>query len=85
MNNAEEKIMCPKCEWKPDGGKYWKCKCGEAWNTFETYGKCPSCSIVYRDTQCPVCSKWSPHAEWYVDLLNTDIEIENTERNMIKI
>ena len=68
MASQEEKILCPKCEWLPDGYPYWQCSCGIHWNTFETYGKCPSCGKVWKLTQCPKCQKWSPHAEWYLDL-----------------
>lgn len=69
MKNAEEHIECPKCHWQPDGGEYWWCnKCNHVWNTFATYGKCPSCGHVYKDTQCPACSIFSPHVDWYVDL-----------------
>ncbi|MGB3182128.1 MAG: hypothetical protein WBB45_12110 [Cyclobacteriaceae bacterium] len=68
----ELKIACPKCEWEPDGGPHWTCTCGHTWNTFETYGKCPSCTRVWRDTRCPDsaggCGGWSKHADWYHNL-----------------
>lgn len=72
---SESKIKCPKCEWEPDGRSYWLCdECNTSWNTFDTYGKCPSCGHVHRDTQCPPCRVISPHVEWYVDLDNMDLE-----------
>ncbi|MFT5914516.1 MAG: putative C2H2 Zn-finger protein [Flammeovirgaceae bacterium] len=77
--NAEEHIECPKCQWEPDGKPYWMCHCLHMWNTFETYGKCPSCGFVHKDTQCISCGKLSPHPDWYVDLQNIDLEIEVAE------
>lgn len=71
------KIACPKCDWEPDGGPYWECYCEHIWNTFDTAGKCPNCSKVWLDTQCPGpgypggCGSWSKHIDWYRNL--TDI------------
>ncbi|MCS6832862.1 MAG: hypothetical protein NZ521_04765 [Flammeovirgaceae bacterium] len=77
MKNAEEHIECPKCRWQPDGGEYWRCdKCHFIWNTFATYGKCPSCGHVHKKTQCPACTVISPHVDWYVDLPNVSLEEE---------
>lgn len=65
-------ILCPKCNWKPDGGSYWQCSCNHVWNTFATAGRCPQCHKVWQDTQCPPhvggCSAWSPHLDWYKGL-----------------
>ncbi len=80
MKNNGEKIRCPKCDWEPDGGKYWACHCGCIWNTFDTYGQCPQCSFVHRQTQCPECAEWSPHADWYVDLPRIKITFEETSK-----
>jgi predicted RNA-binding Zn-ribbon protein involved in translation (DUF1610 family) len=81
MSANEEKICCPKCSWEPDGHAYWTCSCGISWNTFETYGKCPGCGKIWRDTQCPECVKWSPHADWYIDLPAIELEKEQTATN----
>lgn len=81
MSANEEKIACPKCSWEPDGHAHWTCSCGISWNTFETYGKCPGCGKIWRDTQCPECAKWSPHVDWYVDL--PAIELEKEEKATI--
>ena len=67
------KISCPKCNWNPDGGAYWVCDCNFVWNTFSTFGKCPNCSKIHKNTQCPSgdclgCGKWSDHLDWYKDL-----------------
>lgn len=79
-NNAEEKIECPVCQWEPDGKPYWMCHCGHQWNTFATYGECPSCGHVHKTTQCIACIELSPHPEWYVDLQNIELEIGQTEK-----
>lgn len=76
----KEEVKCPKCEWKPDGGAYWQCSsCHHIWNTFATYGQCPQCKKVYKDTQCIACSQWSPHADWYNDLENIKLDIKEKE------
>jgi len=74
-------IECPKCKWKPDGGKHWQCSCGHTWNTFETAGRCPVCRKQWQDTCCPNlvggCGKWSPHLDWYKnldDMLRKELE-----------
>jgi RNA polymerase subunit RPABC4/transcription elongation factor Spt4 len=78
----EEKVRCPQCEWEPDGGAYWQCHCGHVWDTFETYGQCPNCKTVHRHTQCPMCHRWSPHADWCIDLPPIHFEeMENSQSN----
>ena len=74
----EFKILCPKCEWQPSDRDLWQCYCGHVWNTFHTYGKCPKCGHVHKNTQCRACHEWSPHPDWYVNLPDVDIEIEET-------
>lgn len=64
----EVEIFCPKCEWEPQASDRWQCSCGHLWNTFDTIGRCPSCSKVWEDTQCLSCKKWSPHLDWYHNL-----------------
>ncbi|MEQ8707203.1 MAG: hypothetical protein RIC19_24940 [Phaeodactylibacter sp.] len=62
-------ILCPKCDWKPDGKAWWVCTCGHRWNTFETAARCPSCKKQWEKTQCPTpaggCGTESPHLDWY--------------------
>ncbi len=81
-------IACPKCEWKPDGGAYWQCSCGNVWNTFDTAGRCPNCPKHHGG-----CGKWSKHLDWYRNL-DTQLkkEVENaldkqpiTNRELVKI
>jgi len=61
-------IKCPKCSWQPAKADVWACSCNHVWNTFGTGGKCPECSKVWEDTQCPNCYKWSRHLDWYPEL-----------------
>ena len=74
INNL--KIQCPSCEWKPDGGNYWRCNCGNVWNTFDTVGICPVCDKKWEKTQCPGtgypggCGLISNHDEWYTIPIN---------------
>ena len=67
MPVSNQLILCPACSWKPDGGAYWRCSCGNVWDTFSTYGKCPECSKVHLNTECIACQKTSPHHDWYVE------------------
>lgn len=68
------KIYCPKCRWEPESDSLWGCDCGHAWNTFDTAGRCPSCGVVWRDTECLSCFYWSKHHDWYHDLAPIDID-----------
>lgn len=67
-------IHCPKCRWEPRAEDRWQCACGHTWNTFDTFGRCPKCRYVWRDTMCLACARWSPHADWYHDLPDVDVE-----------
>ena len=79
-------IACPKCNWEPDGGPHWWCFCGHSWNTFETSGKCPKCSKIWADTQCPShaggCDSWSKHIDWY---RNLDIEMRKKIEKVLQV
>jgi hypothetical protein len=70
------KIECPTCAWKPTSTSTWTCVttgapehftagCGAVWNTFETAGRCPSCSYQWQYTACLHCHTWAPHEDWY--------------------
>ncbi|MEZ5344099.1 MAG: hypothetical protein R2681_00960 [Pyrinomonadaceae bacterium] len=70
------RIRCPKCSWEPKSLSRWYCSdcldpefflggCGTSWNTFETRGKCPGCSHIWRWTSCLSCGEWSLHEDWY--------------------
>jgi hypothetical protein len=58
-------IGCPECLFRPPIDLRWNCKCGHAWNTFATSGKCPSCNFQWDLTQCPCCGEVSEHWAWY--------------------
>lgn len=60
-----DKIKCPKCHWIPNQETKWLCSCGYAWNTFNTNGICPNCSINWNITACLSCGTYSAHSEWY--------------------
>lgn len=59
------RIRCPLCGWSPRKEDKWFCTCGNEWNTFDTGGVCPACLHQWGETQCPACSRWSPHSLWY--------------------
>ena len=76
MENNNITIRCPRCDWHPDGNKYWICSCGHVWNTFNTVGNCPSCERNWEHTQCPGpgfpggCGAFSKHEDWYIIPIN---------------
>lgn len=73
---GQSEIYCPKCEWVPGPLDTWSCElvCGCLWNTFATHGVCPNCGKHWEDTQCLNCHEWSAHADWYHDLLESELE-----------
>ena len=58
-------IRCPKCLFRPSGDLRWSCRCGHAWNTFWTSGRCPACHFQWEVTKCPYCCETSEHRDWY--------------------
>lgn len=59
------RIRCPKCAWEPRKEDRWQCRCLHLWNTFDTRGACPACSLKWQVTQCLHCLTMSPHEDWY--------------------
>jgi hypothetical protein len=59
------RIRCPLCRWRPRPSDAWGCRCGHAWNTFDTRGRCPRCEYQWRHTQCLRCHVFSLHEDWY--------------------
>ena len=59
------RIRCPACGWEPKRDDLWMCVCLYSWNTFDTFGVCPSCDRRWTETQCPKCHVWSRHQDWY--------------------
>lgn len=78
-------IYCPKCNWEPHKQDRWGCSCGHSWNTFDTFGQCPACGKVWKDTQCLsfACLQWSKHHDWYHD--DARVELEEIIREVKKI
>ncbi len=66
-------IRCPRCRWQPSRHDRWTCNCTHVWNTFDTRGICPACGYQWRETQCPRCSEWSPHEDWYLGEVPTGV------------
>jgi Zn-dependent protease len=60
-----QQVKCPNCGANPPVGAYWKCTCGEGFDTFETMGTCPRCGVQHYVTACPDCRTASPLAGWY--------------------
>jgi hypothetical protein len=71
-----QKIRCPICKWRPSKSSRWFCAdcdfpenfssgCGTMWNTFDTRGKCPTCTHQWIWTSCLQCGRWSHHEDWY--------------------
>ena len=71
------KIACPSCAWEPPPSAMWTCACGHDWHTFDTGGRCPACARQWRDTQCPACSAWNRHVDWYHDLPPVDALLDD--------
>jgi hypothetical protein len=67
QDDGRGRIRCPSCGWAPGRDDLWACTCLHLWNTFETGGVCPACGRQWAETQCPRCSSWSPHLDWYAD------------------
>lgn len=61
------KIRCPQCRWQPGREDRWWCRCGHTWNTFDTGGRCPACSLQWLETACLSCKQWSLHSAWYAE------------------
>lgn len=78
MNRMIE-IRCPRCNYKPHPHDRWICRCGHVWNTFDTGAICPACGYAWAVTQCGCCSLWSPHRDWYRELI-TDGDYEFSQK-----
>jgi len=58
-------FACPSCKTAPPVGEYWKCgNCGQAFDTFQTWGVCPRCSARFATTRCTDCGQQNPVSEW---------------------
>ncbi len=58
-------FACPICHSSPPIGEYWKCNhCGQAFDTFATWAKCPRCSTQFPTSACIDCGRPSPMNAW---------------------
>ena len=58
-------LRCPSCGQAAPIGPYWRCTCGEPFDTFATGGLCPRCGTQHYVTVCPDCRQPSPMAAWF--------------------
>jgi Zn-dependent protease len=58
-------LRCPACTQAAPIGPFWRCTCGEPFDTFATGGLCPRCRTQHYVTVCPDCQQPSPLAAWY--------------------
>jgi peptidase M50-like protein len=60
-----EEFTCPSCKASPPRGSFWGCgTCNAVFDTFESGGVCPNCSMHFPQTACPNCGTFSPYSEW---------------------
>jgi len=58
-------FACPSCKAAPPVGEYWKCgQCGQAFDTFENWAKCPHCGMQFAQTRCLECGQQNPVSQW---------------------
>ena len=58
-------LRCPSCGQAAPIGAYWRCTCGQPFDTFATGGVCPRCGTQHYVTACPDCRQPSALAAWY--------------------
>jgi Zn-dependent protease len=58
-------MRCPACGQAAPIGNFWRCTCGQPFDTFQTGGVCPKCGTQHHVTVCPDCRQPSPLAAWY--------------------
>ena len=58
-------LRCPSCGQAAPIGNFWRCTCGQPFDTFATGGLCPRCGTQHYVTACPDCRQPSPLAAWY--------------------
>lgn len=61
-------VACPQCGAAPPAVPFWRCECGQLFDTFETGGTCPRCQKRHALTACPECLRKSPMKSWQVPL-----------------
>jgi Zn-dependent protease len=58
-------VACPRCAAHPPIGEFWRCACGQMFDTFAGEGRCPKCSRTFEVTGCVECNQPSRHAAFY--------------------
>jgi Zn-dependent protease len=58
-------FACPRCKAAPPVGDFWRCACGQMFDTFATRGRCPRCGRTFQVTACNNCSQPGPHTAFY--------------------
>jgi Zn-dependent protease len=58
-------FACPQCKAPPPVGEFWRCACGQMFDTFATRGRCPRCARAFQFTACNSCNQMSPHPAFY--------------------
>jgi len=60
-----EGFACPGCGARPPLGPRWTCSaCRKAFDTFETWSRCPHCGVQHSQTTCGDCQTRFPIGAW---------------------
>jgi Zn-dependent protease len=58
-------FACPSCNAAPPIGSFWGCgQCGQAFDGFESLGRCPACAAPFGAARCVDCGSVQPIASW---------------------
>ena len=61
-------MACPRCRAAPPAGPFWKCHCGQMFDTFQHAAVCPRCGQAHAVTACADCGNKAPLASWQAPL-----------------
>lgn len=61
-------LACPTCHAPPPAGPFWRCSCGQQFDTFAHDATCPQCGQKYSLTACLECGTQAPIGKWQVAL-----------------
>jgi predicted amidophosphoribosyltransferase len=60
-------FACPSCRAAPPVGRFWGCgRCRQAFDFFETQGRCPACGTPFDMALCVDCGSAQPIDRWAV-------------------
>ncbi len=59
-------FACPCCKTAPPIGDFWRCRCGQRFDTFRTQATCPYCGTRFPTTTCTDCRRQYPFEQWIV-------------------